>query len=235
MELGRRTVVKLLAGAAFAVSGVGAFWRKRAVAESIPPLGLRAVTPDDAAALQSIMSACVNSTDAFFGKCGEWTLAWAEMFIQKCPQSVVLTQNGIPMAFMQIPTIAPEPPLLPAGATPEVQEKYALCERSRTTFHVTAAGVRYDQLSQPDSVRMFLTLLYCAFKSARQMGYQYVDAFAPWDKHPMMSEKWTDYPGCELMQPIARNQEGGNDVYWLRWQLDQAVTAMAIEETFSVA
>ena len=90
-------------------------------------------------------------------------------------------------------------------------------------------------LSKPDSVCMFQTLLCSAFKTARQMGYQSVDAYAPWEQHPMMAKKWTDYPGCALVQPVARNQEGGNDVYWLRWQLDQAIAALEAEEQFYVA
>jgi hypothetical protein len=51
----------------------------------------------------------------------------------------------------------------------------------------------------------------------------------------MMARKWTDYPGCELTQPVARNQAGGHDIYCLRWQLDQAVAALAAEERYDVA
>src|SRR5436189_290155 len=75
-------------------------------------------------------------------------------------------------------------------------EKCALRERNRTTYRVTAAGVHYDHIDPSDVIEMFLTILYYAAKAARAIGYEYLEAWAPWDRHPKMVRKWTDYPGC---------------------------------------
>jgi hypothetical protein len=44
-----------------------------------------------------------------------------------------------------------------------------------------------------------------------------------------MPKKWTDYPGCQLIEPVSYNQADGRDIYWLRWNLDDMVAALAAE------
>jgi len=56
------------------------------------------------------MSACVGQDDSFFGKCGVWTLSWAETLIAHCPQSIVPTQDGTPVAFFELKPIEPAAP-----------------------------------------------------------------------------------------------------------------------------
>ena len=232
MHVGRRMVLKLLASFALIPSGI--IWRKRAAAQTQPSLALRTVLPEDASALQAIMTSCVAAQDSFYGKCGEWPMSWAQEFVTRCPQTPVVTQDGTPIAFLEVPPIRPPLPPPPPDATPEELEKYALRERNRTTYRVTAAGIRYDAVSPSDVIEMFITILYYAAQAARAIGYQYLEAWAPWDQHPKMTRKWTDYPGCELVG-VGRNQEGGNDVYILRWRLDDAIPALAAEEHYDVA
>jgi hypothetical protein len=76
---------------------------------------------------------------------------------------------------------------------------------------------------------MFRRLLYYGAKAARDLGYDYLECLAPWDQHPKMPRKFTDYPGCELTQPVSYSQAGGRDLYWLRWNLDDMITALAEE------
>lgn len=76
---------------------------------------------------------------------------------------------------------------------------------------------------------MFRRVLYYGAKAARQLGYDHLECLAPWDQHPKMPKRWTDYPGCELIEPVAFNQADGRDVYWLRWNLDDMVASLAAE------
>jgi hypothetical protein len=236
MQLTRRTVVKLLATAGLSVLGLGRFLRGVArAAGSIPTLQLRPVAEGDAPALQAIMQACVYGDDSFYGKCGEWSLAWAQGLIRQSPATPVLVAGEQVVAFLELPSARPAPAAPPAGATPEELERYAVRERSRVTFRVSAAGIRYDLLPEEEAVPLFETLLYHAFRAARAAGFEYVEAYAPWERHPLMTTKWTDYPGCELVQPPARAQNGGHDVYWLRWKLDLAIDSLGAEELLDVA
>jgi len=233
MFVSRREMLRLLGAAGLALPAV--YRLGRAVQAQSAALGLRSVTSADATALRDIMSICVNGTDPFYGKCGVWTLNWAQDFIGACPASIVLTQNGAVMAFMQIPPIGPAPQQLSPDATPDAQQQFAISERSRTTFRVNAGGIRADLLSTDDAVRMFYTLIYWTFKTAQQMGYAYATAWAPWEQHPLFDKKWTDYPGCTLAQPVVHAADGSRDMYFLQWQLDLAVTALEAEERFDVA
>jgi hypothetical protein len=225
MRVGRREMMRLLAGMALAASPVIALWRGRARAGTA--LGVRAVTAGDAPALQAIMTACVGSDDSFFGKCGVWTLDWAAALIARCPQSIVLTRDETPVAFFELKPI--KPALADAAADPEQQ---AWAARARTVCRITSAGVL--PASPDEAVPLFYTLLYQAFLAARAMGYAYVEAFAPWERHPLLDRAWTEYPGCELVDPPAHNQAGGRDLYHIRWDLAEAVTALAGEVTLHV-
>jgi hypothetical protein len=89
--------------------------------------------------------------------------------------------------------------------------------------------VRDDVLSAKESVEMFRRVLYYGAKAARDLGYEYLECLAPWDQHPKMPKKWTDYPGCQLIEPVSYNQADGRDIYCLRWNLDDMVAALAAE------
>ncbi len=234
MRVGRRTVIKWLGVAGLAMPGLSLFGRTLARASG-PAVGMRTVAAGDAADLQAIMTSCVKDADAFFGQCGEWPLSWAQEFVLRCPNSPVLTSNGTAVAFMEVPPIKPAPAQAAENPSAEERARLELRARNRTTFRVTAAGVRFDLLGEADANTMFRTVLYEALKAARALGYEYVEAWAPWEQHPILAHKWTDYPGCELTQPVAHNQEGGHDIYCIRWQLDAAIKALAAEERFDVA
>lgn len=214
-----------MAGVALASSPVVALWRGRARAGTA--LGVRAVTTGDAPALQAIMTACVGYDGSFFGKCGVWTLSWAEGLIARCPQSIVLTRDNAPVAFFELKPI--KPPV--AGETTDPDQQ-AWAARARTVCRITSAGVL--PASSDEAVPLFYTLIYQAFLAARAMGYEYVEAFAPWERHPLLDRAWTDYPACELVDPVAHNQAGGHDLYHFRWHLADAITALADEEKLDV-
>jgi len=233
MREGRRTFLKLLGSVILALGGGGLIGRRRALA-SADSMSARPVQGGDAPALQAIMTSCVNDGDAFFGKCGVWPMSWAEEFTQTRPDSPVITWNGATVAFFEVPPIRPAIGLA-SDASPAETAHHAARETRRTTFRVHAAGVRFDQLSADDSVLMFRTALLHGFRAARDLGYTHVEAWAPWDKHPMLARKFTDYPGCELTQPVAHDQVGTSAVYCLRWNLDDALNALATEDHYDVA
>src|SRR5262249_8206548 len=151
----------------------------RKVARAISPLtlGLRRVSPEDAQALHMIMTSCVDDVDAFYGKCGVWSLDWARDFVQRSPLSPVLTMDGTAVAFFEIPVMKPPPAALAAGASAEEADKFAIRERNRVTFRATAVGIAFDQFSRPDCVTLFRTVLYHGFMAARAFGYEYVEAW----------------------------------------------------------
>jgi hypothetical protein len=228
MQIGRRAALKLFALVGLGLSGIVALWRRLAVAQS-PALELRKIGADDAADLQAIMNSCVVDADAFHGKCDPWSLSWADHMVRRRKESVILTVDGIPAAFFELAPIGrfPDPPEEDASA--EEWGKYELRDRNCRTFRLSAAGVRADVLSAEEAVEMFRRLLYYGAKAARDLGYDYLECLAPWDQHPKMPRKFTDYPGCELTQPVSYSQAGGRDLYWLRWNLDDMITALAEE------
>ena len=226
MEIHRRAVIKLLAGGVVALLQPGA---RRAHAANAS-LALRTVTAADATNLQAIMNASVTGSTAFFGPCGEWSLDWATDFLRNRPYSVLITLNTLPVALVEVPTIRPELPALKADASDADKEKYRLGEQNRTTFRLAAAGVRSDRLSATDAVAMFRRALYYGFRAARRQGFVRGEARVPWEQAQLMQRKWTDYPSCELVEAPSRAQEkGGQDWYWLRWQLDDVISALAAE------
>ncbi|MBX3023602.1 hypothetical protein KF840_01695 [bacterium] len=233
MRTGRRTFLTLLGRCTLALAGVGLLGRRRAAALG-GTLAARPVRSADASALQAIMTSCVNDGDAFFGRCGEWPLSWAAELAQTRPDSPVITRNGVAVAFFEVPPIRPAIALA-ADASPAEVAQHALREQRRTTFRVRAAGVRFDQLGAEDAVRVFRTALLEGFRAARQLGYTHVEAWAPWDRHPLLSRPFTDYPGCELIEPVASDPAGGAAVYRLRWQLADALAALATEAHYDVA
>jgi hypothetical protein len=233
MRVGRRTFLKVLGNLALLLSGAGLVDRRRALALT-GALSARPVQRGDAAALQAIMTSCVSDGDALFGKCGAWPLSWAEELAATRPDSPVITWNGTPMAFFEIPPIRPA--LAPAAhASAAEAAQHAAREARRTTFRVHSAGVRFDQLAVEDSLMLFRSALLQGFRAARGLGYTHVEAWAPWDRHPMLARKFTDYPGCELTEPVARDQVGDETVYFLRWNLADAIAVLTGEEHYDVA
>lgn len=232
MHRERRTFLKLLGGLALTLGGLPALGRRRALAAA-GALSARPVAAGDAAALQAIMTSCVNDSDAFFGKCGVWPMSWAEEFTQMRPQSPVITVDGTAVAFFEVPPMRP-PLALAADAAPAEVARLAAREARRTTFRVHAAGVRFDQFDADASVMLFRTALLHGFRAARDLGYTHVEAWAPWNKHPLLARKFTDYPGCELTEPVARDQVGTAAIYCLRWNLDEALRALAAEDHYDV-
>lgn len=229
MTIERRGFLRLLGRGVALIAGLATWPAARRGLAAEASMGLRAVRGRDAAALQAMMASSVADADAFFGKCGEWSLAWAEDLIVHCPDSVVLSAGSTPIAFLEIPPIRAAAAPLATSAGAEEREGHAVRHRNRVTFRVSAAGVRDDLLAKDDAVPVFLTLLREGFARARALGYEYVEAVAPWERHPRMARKWTDYPGCELVEPVSYSQGDGPDLYWLRWQLDDAIAALAAE------
>lgn len=236
MEIERRAVMRLLAGAAVFASGLEFGLARRARGAV---LAMRTVIPSDASQLRTMMNACVTGDGAFHGKCGDWSLDWAAQLVSRCPNTVVLTLGDLPVAFQEVPTIRPALAPLAPNADDAERAKYAVRRKNRTTFQLSAAGVRADVLSAVDAVGLFRRALYYGFRAARRQGFEYGEGYFPWEQHPSMPRKWTDYPGCTLVETSPRNALDGRAVYWLRWNLDEAIAALASEgagtETLDVA
>jgi len=112
MQIGRRAALKVFALVGVGFSGIGAIWRRLAVAQS-PGLALRKIGADDAADLQAIMNSCVADADSFHGKCDSWSRSWADHMVRRRKESVILTVDGVPAAFFELAPIRnlPPPPL----------------------------------------------------------------------------------------------------------------------------
>lgn len=225
MGLERRTVIKLLAGAAVS-TGMSGMLRTRASANL---LALRSVIPADAVFVRTIINLCVRDDGAFHGRCGDWSAAWASEFVVRAPQSVVLTLAGLPVAFQEVPTIRPayDPPAPDAPLA--TWARYERRRANRLRCHLTAAGVRTDVLLAAESVLMFRRVLYYGFRAARRQGFETGEGCFPWEQHPHMPRRWTDYPGCELVEPPSVSAVDGRRIYRLRWQLDAVIAALAAE------
>lgn len=228
MEFGRRTLLKALAALPLAIGGIPGWWQRISLAATPRSLGLRTVRSSDAAYLQAIMNSCVNDIGAFHGKCNPWSREWAEKLISTRAETPIIEKNGIPVAFIEIPPIRPEPPTPPANASAEEIQAYERAEEARRKFRVTSAGVRADLLDEEEAKKMFLRVLYYGAKEAQRMGYRTVESFAPWDRHPTLQRRWDSYPGCEIVNR-SRNQKTGEYLYVVRWDLGDMVTTLAAE------
>jgi hypothetical protein len=228
MEIGRRTLLKVLGALPLLAAGISGMWQRIAFAAAPRTLALRKVTTSDAAYLEAIMNSCVSDVDAFHGKCNPWSRTWAEKLVSTCAETPIIEMNGIPVAFIEIPPIRPALSGPPADASPEELRAYELAEEGRRKFRVTSAGVRADLLSEEDAKKMFFRVLYYGAKEAQRIGYRTVEAFAPWDRHPTIQKRWDSYPGCEIVNR-SRNQKTGEYLYLLRWNLDDMVATLAAE------
>jgi hypothetical protein len=126
MAIGRRVLLKLLAGGVLFLSGLGVLFRRVAPTQAQSGLALRKVRLEDAQDLQTIMTGCVSDADSFHGKCDGFSLRWAEVMARRRPESVVVTLDGVPVAFEEIPPIGPPVEPLADGADEEEQEKFRL-------------------------------------------------------------------------------------------------------------
>jgi hypothetical protein len=155
--------------------------------------------------------------------------------LTRCPETIVLTAGTLPIAFQEVPTIRPALAPLPPDASDVERARYATRQRNRTRFHLTAAGVRTDVLSAAEAVAMFRRVLYYGFRAARRQGFEVGEGFFPWEQHPHMPRRWTDYPGCELVDVPSVSPVDGRAVYRLRWRLDDVIPALAAEGAGSEA
>jgi hypothetical protein len=89
-------------------------------------------------------------------------------------------------------------------------------------------GVRAEALGATAAVRTFRRILYYGAKTAGEIGYEYAEALVPWEQHPRLARKWTEYPGCEVLYRT-RDQSNGVDFYWLRWPLADVAAALELE------
>ena len=230
MEVGRRRFMTGLMGLIVALSNL----RSSLASATTGRLALRSVNAGDAQILVDMMNRCVQDDDGFHGKCGAWSIGWGQKFVTQCPDSPVITLDGVPVAFLEIPPIAPPLPALPATGSEEARQKRQLAEAARATFRVSAGGVDANLVGMTDAVRLFKAILYYATRKASLMGYQYLECFAPWDQHPRLPRKFSDYPGCELVM-TSTDQVTGRQVYLLRWRLDDAISALSLEGAGSEA
>jgi hypothetical protein len=99
MNVDCRSFTKLAGAALLGVFGWEALVRRVAPARAGTSLALRTVRPEDAAALVEIMNGCVGDADSFHGKCEPWSLRWAEICARRHPETVVITRDGLPVAF----------------------------------------------------------------------------------------------------------------------------------------
>jgi hypothetical protein len=90
-------------------------------------------------------------------------------------------------------------------------------------------------LSLDQAVAMFRRVLYYGFRAARRQGFEVGEGFFPWEHHPHMPRRWTDYPGCELVDTPSISPINGRAVYRLRWRLDDVIPALAAEGAGSEA
>jgi len=188
------------------------------------------IAASDDEVLADLMNSCVRNEASFHGKCGTWSRKWARELIARCPDTVVLERgDGVTLGFLEIPPIQPKLASPNNLADRAAVAAHALQERNRVTFRVTAAGINEDLLVPEDAVRTFHDLLFHSFRRARELGYEYVESFAPWEKHPKLSKRWVDYPGLEMVEPPALGEGGEGAVYWTRWRLDDALDALVAE------
>jgi hypothetical protein len=175
MNLGRRAALRGLAALLLSALGLPRL-RSAGASTAATPLAslavhtLAAARSSDAADLRAIMLSCGASEASFYGKCGDWPLSWAESLIATRPDTPVLTKDGVAIAFHEVPPMREPADGLAGDATAAERAKYALRERSRRTFRVTAAGVRDDLLSPEESVAAFRQIIYLAYRRAHALG-----------------------------------------------------------------
>lgn len=72
-------------------------------------------------------------------------------------------------------------------------------------------------------MQVFQQLLREAFSEAMSIGYEFVRAAAPWDKHPYLPKRFEDYSGLTV-DPFV--DENGATKYLLEWRLADAVQSL---------
>jgi hypothetical protein len=182
----------------------------------VPLWEVRPVREGDEEELLALMRSCVATGESFHGACREleWTREWAEHVVRKRPASLVVSLDGRIVAYSD----APARPAQSFG-NPEV-------DRHQKAFWCGAAGVRLDLLGEELSGKIFRHLLYRLFQHARTLGYEWVRAAAPWEKHPHFPKPFREYPGLRVT-PFADDR--GEKKYLLEWRLEEAIEALRAE------
>jgi len=67
-------------------------------------------------------------------------------------------------------------------------------------------------------------LTHTPLSDAISLGYEFVRAAAPWDRHPYLPERFEAYPGMTV-RPFL--DEKGVSKYLLEWRLADAVQTLA--------
>jgi hypothetical protein len=191
-------------------------WRQTAKAQygaSPGPWTIRRVMPGDEDSLVSLMRACVTDEDAFHGMCNavEWTRGWAETVVSDRPRSIIVTRNDALVAYFDLPDKGP--------ATSGVES----IDRHQRAFWCGAAGIRMDLIGEGEVVPLFQHLLFEAFSDAKDLGYEFVRAAAPWEQHPYLPEPFASYPGLTI-EPF--EDEKGISRFLIEWRLDDALVAL---------
>lgn len=208
---------RFLSWAAFSVIG----WllgvrRGRAAAQpaSSDAWAVRRVRRGDEEQLLALMRSCVNDEDSFHGVCNpiEWTETWAATVVDDRPRSIVLTLNETIVAYFDLPSVEPR-----LSGEPVI-------DYHRLAFWCGAAGARSDLLGRDLSMQVFQRLLYEALSDAMSLGYEFVRAAAPWDRHPYLPERFEAYPGMTVRSFL---DEKGTSKYLLEWRLADAVQTLA--------
>jgi hypothetical protein len=193
--------------------GIG---RGRAAAQllSSDAWAVRRVRGGDEEQLLALMRSCVNDEDSFHGVCNpiEWTEIWAATVVDDRPRSIVLTLNETIVAYFDLPSVEPR-----LTGDPIIDDH-------RLAFWCGAAGVRLDLLGRDLSMQVFQRLLYEALSDAMSLGYEFVRAAAPWDRHPYLPQRFEAYPGMTV-RPFF--DEKGASKYLLEWRLADAVQTLA--------
>ncbi len=212
----RRSFLKRIAAV---LGGLLAVLRRPVGAEEAPAAqrwAVRPVAAGDEDGLVAVMRACVSSGESFHGLCNEmeWTRTWAEAVVRDRPRSLVIAVEESILAYCDVPT-----------RTPRTFGE-ATVDHYQRSFWCGTAGVRMDVLQKDLAVRVFRHLLYRVFAQARELGYEYVRAAAPWEKHPHFSKPFAEYPGLTVQSFL---DEQGATKFLLEWRLKDAMDALASE------
>lgn len=209
----RRTFLRRGFSAAVAAFGALAGWRHAAGAESPGP-AVRTVAPGDADDLAALMQACVGSPQAFHGMCRpmEWTRSWAVAAIQRRPGSVVATEGGRLVGYMEVPAGHPK-----LSGNPDAAH-------FDKAFWCGAAGVRTDLLGEERARVVFYDVTHRALRDAHQKGFKRVRCAAPWPRHPYLPQPFADYEGLTV-EPFL--DESGEQRFLLEWDLEAAIRTLA--------
>ncbi len=221
----RRDALLASVAAAFAL---GAGIPRRAYALPGDGYRLRRVGPADGDAVSQLMTSCVSSGDSFHGKCDPWSVRWADVTIQRRPESLVLERSGEVLGFVEIPNPRPEPVAPGMNAEAAERARYARQLRVSRTFQLKAAGIQSDRLTGRDAVDSFVLLLVLGAERALDLGFDHAECLLPWAKHPKFEKSWSRLGGREV-EPASRDQVTGQLTHQFRFDLARVVDELRTE------